>query len=367
MAGFELTLRVFGVALLAILATLMLRARRPDHTARIGAALAISVAAFLLSSMRNSNELFGALTYPLSAICSTHPVWFWLFCSALFADRMRLTARHIACLAAMAIIGLAVQSMATATPTAFVRLLALTFAGASLVFIGLGPLTVHLGGRADLDQRRRRIRAWFVPLVSTYLAVVVLVQAFVLLTGQSTPRPLVLLNLAVIDSVAVAALLTFVQIKVFNWLDLVEPAPTPDLLSRLEVSVLERLNRRLVPERLYARELTIATLAEALDTQEHVLRRVINRGLGFKNFNDFMHSHRLREAGARLRDPAQQRVPVLTIALDVGYGSIGPFNRAFKERFGMTPTEYRRTSAEPPAAPDSHVARPVSPSPRLNS
>jgi len=35
---------------------------------------------------------------------------------------------------------------------------------------------------------------------------------------------------------------------------------------------------------------------------------------------------------------------VLTIALEAGYGSIGPFNRAFRERFGMTPTEYRRAS-----------------------
>src|SRR5918999_2200333 len=346
MAGFELTLRVFGVALLAILATLMLRARRPDHTARIGAALAISVATFLLTSMQSANQLFGALTYPLSAICSTHPVWFWLFCSARFADRMRLAPRHVVCLAAMAIVGLAVTSAVSDGPQGLERFLAIAFAAASLVFISLGPLTVYLGGRADLDARRRKIRTWFVPLVSTYLAAVVLVQAYVMLTGQPTPRPLVLLNLAVIDSVGIAALLTFVQIKVFNWLDLVEPAPTPDMLSRLELSVLERLNRRLVPERLYARELSIATLAALLDTQEHVLRRVINRGLGFKNFNDFLHSHRLREAAARLRDPAQQRVPVLTIALDVGYGSIGPFNRAFKERFGMTPTEYRMADFE---------------------
>ncbi len=35
-------------------------------------------------------------------------------------------------------------------------------------------------------------------------------------------------------------------------------------------------------------------------------------------------------------------MPVLTIALDTGFGSIGPFNRAFKAHTGMTPTEYRR-------------------------
>jgi len=35
-------------------------------------------------------------------------------------------------------------------------------------------------------------------------------------------------------------------------------------------------------------------------------------------------------------------VPILTIALDAGFGSIGPFNRAFKTHTGLTPTEYRR-------------------------
>jgi hypothetical protein len=36
---------------------------------------------------------------------------------------------------------------------------------------------------------------------------------------------------------------------------------------------------------------TITALAEVLGTQEHVLRRVINRG-PFRNFNDFLHTHR---------------------------------------------------------------------------
>ena len=38
---------------------------------------------------------------------------------------------------------------------------------------------------------------------------------------------------------------------------------------------------------------------------------------------------------------AAEELPILTIALEAGYGSIGPFNRAFKQRMGMTPTEYR--------------------------
>ena len=57
---------------------------------------------------------------------------------------------------------------------------------------------------------------------------------------------------------------------------------------------------------------------------------------------EFLHDYRLRAAAARLQDPGQAHLPGLTIALDCGYGSIGPFNRAFKEATGQTPSEWRR-------------------------
>ena len=56
------------------------------------------------------------------------------------------------------------------------------------------------------------------------------------------------------------------------------------------------------------------------------------------------------EACERLRKAEEARLPVLSIALGVGYGSIGPFNRAFKARMGMTPTRFRQSAggSEPP-------------------
>ena len=104
-------------------------------------------------------------------------------------------------------------------------------------------------------------------------------------------------------------------------------------------------------EALYRREgLTIGALARILGTQEYLLRRVINRHLGYRNFNDFLHSYRIREACTRLRSQAEAGRPVLSIALDLGYNSIGPFNRAFKARLGMTPTEFRREGMPEPAS-----------------
>jgi AraC-like DNA-binding protein len=89
-------------------------------------------------------------------------------------------------------------------------------------------------------------------------------------------------------------------------------------------------------------DLSIASLSQKLDIPEHRLRRLINRQLGHRNFSAFVNGYRLAEAEAALGDPAQADVPILTIALDAGFGSIGPFNRAFKAHTGLTPTEYRR-------------------------
>jgi AraC-like DNA-binding protein len=78
---------------------------------------------------------------------------------------------------------------------------------------------------------------------------------------------------------------------------------------------------------------------------EYRLRPLINDELGHRNFNAFLNRYRLDEAKAALVDPGQSGVPVLTIALDAGFQSLAPFNRAFKVDTGLTPTEFRRRAA----------------------
>jgi AraC-like DNA-binding protein len=87
--------------------------------------------------------------------------------------------------------------------------------------------------------------------------------------------------------------------------------------------------------------LSIAKLAAQLGEQEYRLRRTINRQMGHRNFSSFLNGYRLAEVKAALADASQKEVPIITIALDAGFGSLGPFNRAFREAEGMTPSEYR--------------------------
>jgi len=89
---------------------------------------------------------------------------------------------------------------------------------------------------------------------------------------------------------------------------------------------------------------------------EYRLRQAINEGLGYRNFNAFINHYRLEEAKAALADPGQRDVPVLTIAMDAGFQSLGPFNRAFKAETGQTPTEFRRLMREVPPSEASGAA-----------
>jgi AraC-like DNA-binding protein len=57
------------------------------------------------------------------------------------------------------------------------------------------------------------------------------------------------------------------------------------------------------------------------------------------SFIDYLKDYRLAMA-ARLLSASD--ASILEIAEDVGFESLSYFNRAFKKRYGMTPTQYRK-------------------------
>ena len=59
-------------------------------------------------------------------------------------------------------------------------------------------------------------------------------------------------------------------------------------------------------------------------------------------FSDFLTEERMRHARALLADPRERHRRVLDIALDCGFDNLSAFGRAFRRRFGMTPTEARQ-------------------------
>jgi len=106
----------------------------------------------------------------------------------------------------------------------------------------------------------------------------------------------------------------------------------------------ERLLGLLRDEAIDARpDLRIGDVAARMGQPEYKVSQCISTVLGFPNFNRLINHHRIERAKRLLADP-DQGLPILEVAFECGFGSVGPFNRAFREQVGVTPREFRSAS-----------------------
>ena len=59
-------------------------------------------------------------------------------------------------------------------------------------------------------------------------------------------------------------------------------------------------------------------------------------------FTEYVLEQRVKDANRRLADPGRDERTISAIAFDVGFGNLSYFNRVFRNRFGMTPSNARR-------------------------
>jgi len=87
-----------------------------------------------------------------------------------------------------------------------------------------------------------------------------------------------------------------------------------------------------------AEKLTLADVAAYSGYSKYHFARTFKAYSGM-SFYDFFLRQRMLLCEQLLADPA---LPVTEAALRAGFGSIATFNRIFRERKGMSPTQYRR-------------------------
>ncbi|NJC41469.1 AraC-like DNA-binding protein [Brevundimonas alba] len=90
-------------------------------------------------------------------------------------------------------------------------------------------------------------------------------------------------------------------------------------------------------------DLTLPRLSRLLGTNTGRLSRALNLGLGV-NFSTFVNGLRAEGVAGALR--ADPDADLLDLAFDMGFASKASFNRAFKSRFGMAPSQYRRSVSD---------------------
>jgi len=214
-----------------------------------------------------------------------------------------------------------------------------------------------LGRDDDLVEQRRTFRLWLPLLIGAQTGGILVWD---LVTGRGSRDP-AFPAVSLVNGILILALTLFAGktlLRTEPELLLAtgrEPQPAeaeeeaetgvPDAaLSPSETVLRDRLEAAM-NEGLYRTPgLTIAGLATRLGTPEHRLRALINQRLGYRNFSAFLNFYRIAEAKAVLADRAHVDLPVLTIAMDLGYNSLPPFNRASRAETGQTPTDYRRAA-----------------------
>lgn len=327
----------------------------PGPRAATRTALAVFTLSLIAYLFCQRSELLFLLPRPLAlvtlALCTSSTAWLWLAARGLFDDHFALTAPVLAPPIALMVLGLTenvpqLDAALAGLPRPEGGMLEHLHALAMLGFTAAALWEVARGWRDDLVEPRRAVRRWAALGIGVYAAVALVVELAV--RGSPVGALLPALHVLGIGSVALALAVLVARRSLGSILGLplkpetpsqVPDAPVADRPAAASSPTMARLIRAMTEQQAYRREgLTLAELAKTLDVGEAALRRLINQELGYRNFNDFLHHYRLQEAAQRL---ASEDLPILSIALECGYGSIGPFNRAFRQRFGMTPTECR--------------------------
>jgi len=346
----DLAFRAATIALLLVLAAALLRDVGNRVAGRVAVAFALGSSAHAATFTIGSPAAMSAWHALLIALTTGNVVVFWLFCRALFDDAFSLRAWHALVWLAVAVFSL--FNCLIVAPGGYARFAVVTGNLLALGFIGLGLGQTVKSWSADLVEGRRRLRVVIVVAAALYggLNAALQISAF---SGHAADIADTA-NAALLAGIVAAICVAMMQVSASDLFGASEapPANTPvqaasaQTVDLADQKLIDALMRLMADERIYRHDnLTIGMLATRLKIPEYRLRRLINQRLGYRNFNAFLNNHRIEEAKAALADPAQAAVPVITIAMDAGFQSLGPFNRAFKAMTGVTPSEYRKLMA----------------------
>jgi len=357
MLPLDLFFRSGNTAMLILLAFILLRESQHKPSLILGSLFSLCLAATYLFTI-TLEWGWTALEIPLNLLALASPFLFWLLAKSLFEDsfhwRWSYLWLYLAYMAAAVAGHYLTFGDFRGVVHWFMRsgvsnhgLWLIPFLALHTLFVVLALYVALRDWRTDLVESRRRARVFSVVVGGIIILLINAKEFYQLGTERSQFTDSVTTGVFFILVIAVCT--RFLGIRGGKTRDMtpeIFPSANPEEIDASShetgVLVIDELGRLMQEEKVFREDgFTIRTLADKLGVKEYRLRRLINGHLGYRNFNRFLNEYRVREVARLLVEPETRHLPVLTIALDMGYRSLSPFNKAFKEIKGMTPTEFR--------------------------
>ncbi len=347
----------FGaIGLFIGMSLLLLRDARHIRALRFAVPLIASLSFMFISTGSPELSLSGPILIPIRLFDSLTPLLIWLFGLSLFDDEFELGKAEWIVVIAYVLIMFPIRlhyleiqdpSLSFFSGMGWVGQYGLFGSMFSITLMAHLSIKAIQGRDGDLVEKRRSVRVWFVVAI-----------ALILILSISTERIVAWLQGPDELTIWITYCLTLpVVIWSILWLTRLHPemlafadkassakatARSQDALSLKDRVAFEKLTQLMQDDKLYVNHgLSIGELAEQVGVAEHHLRKLINQSLGYRNFSSFLNSYRIEAVKRMMQDPEKLRIPILSLALECGFASLAPFNRAFKNTEGITPTEFR--------------------------
>lgn len=144
---------------------------------------------------------------------------------------------------------------------------------------------------------------------------------------------------------AVRQPLLFEPLQAFEEMGVEEAPAEADEAADAEAEVVfSQIDQFIRDHKLYRQSrLSLRDLADGTGLGAKTISWAINKGAG-KSFCDYINSLRLQAVRRELESPSHEKLKLLDLALDMGFGAKSTFNTLFKKETGLTPSEYMRRS-----------------------
>lgn len=343
---FEAFIKFGAIGLLMALGLLFLRDGRSTQVFRFSLPLIVAMIFMFMTTGSPSISVTGAAAIPLRLFDLFNSIFIWWLGLALFKDDFKLGKREWLVATAYAMV--AVPSRLHYLGFDVYWNYAMTMISPALTFLMMMHLCylALVGHQEDLVERRRRVRIWFVIAVAVVVIASILAERVADYIGAYQEWTIWVTYLFTFPLAMWAMLwLTRLHPEMLAFGVNQLPALAKDTLDARDKLAFERLQEVMEAERAYTNHgLTIADLAQQVKIPPHQLRKLINQTMGHRNFSSYLNTYRIAEVKKSLAAVEKARTPVLTLAMDAGFSSLAPFNRAFKASEGITPSDFRSQS-----------------------